>query len=78
MSGTLVITFMDKRQAKVRLANYDELVGIVKRWRNLRDCEVAEFYQLDEKRYQLQRILKTGLEYRMRTGCQGISGEWDS
>lgn len=78
MSGTLVITFMDRRKAKLRLGNYEELVGTVRRWRNLRKCSISECYQLDENTYQLQRILRTGFDYRMRTGSQGISGEWDA
>jgi hypothetical protein len=78
MSGTMIISFMDKRKAKFCLGSHEELVGIVKRWRNLQDCSVSECYQLDENTYQLERILRTGFAYRMRTGLQGISGEWDS
>lgn len=60
-SGELTINFMNARQAECHFAFYIVMVVTVRRWRNLRSCEISEFYEINgtepsSKVYQLERI----------------------
>lgn len=70
-SGYLTIGFMGHRNASCEFTSYEVMVEVVKRWRNLRDCEVSEFYEIPvdmvgaskatlHRVWRLERIWKRG------------------
>ena len=62
-SGVGIITFMDLHKAKFGDGDFDRMAAMVKRWRNLNNCALSEFHQIDEDTYRLELIHRNSVNY---------------
>lgn len=65
-SGTMAVTFMDRRVAKCHFQDYDEMVMVVERWWNLKGCSIAEAYQLDDGSWRYEKFWKKDLDFPLK------------
>lgn len=71
-SGELVITFRNERQAECSFASYAKMVTLVRRWRNLRHCEISESYEINH-----DEIRATGFTIQPSTKVYKLVRIWE-